>query len=91
MTEKEVKKQETEVERTSVEVEFEQQWINAELEALTNSEKRLALAWKFHKLMRNDEQMQATYTDLVKVRAGVVGLRERLAQLTTPSAPTLAE
>src|SRR5688572_22250649 len=81
MTEKEVKAMEAKVSSTAIDPEFEAAWLNEQLETLTVQEKRVACAWKFQKLMRNDDQMKTAFDDLTKIRSGLTIVREQLAAL----------
>lgn len=71
MTEADVQKQEAAVYETAVDPEIQKEWANEMLTAFKLQEQRLAMSWRFHKLMRNDEQMQKTFDDLARAREAI--------------------
>lgn len=87
MTEKDVKRMEAEIDQTSIDPEFERTWLDEQHAALRSQEKRVVMVWKFQKLMRNDEQMKAAYDDLVKIREGIVIVKDRLCAIA-PACPS---
>lgn len=81
MTEQDVLEMEREVAKTEVSPQFEATWINSQLITLMDQEKKLVVAWKFHRLMRNDEDMRAVFGEITKAREAITVLTARLGQL----------
>lgn len=78
MTEKEVEKLTTEVGEVDWTDPFYADWLRTNLVSAETDEKRLRAAWRFHKLMRDDERMQVALQELRRTRQTIETLKNLL-------------
>ncbi len=82
MTEDQVKALDKKFEETAIDKAFELEWTRNELAGSKESEKRIALAFKFHRAMRNDDDMAKAEKSLDQMRNSIKYFEQRLKELS---------
>lgn len=89
MTEKEVEELAAEVGEVDWTDPFYVDWLQSNLESAQDSEKQLKAACRFHKLMRDDGQMDTALRDLRRTRQAIETLESLLAKDSECDEPKL--
>jgi len=71
MTEKEIETLAGEVGEVDWSDPFYVDWLRTNLATVQQDEKRLKAAWRFHKILRADDQMEAALRDLRRTRQAI--------------------